>query len=61
MIEKIKKTILKIIQEAKKISWPNKREVFRYVLVILFFSFLVGLYLGLLDWSVMLFFQKFIF
>jgi len=61
MINKIKTTILKVVKEAKKITWPKKREVLNYVVVVLFFSLIVGLYLGLVDWLIMLVFQKFIF
>jgi preprotein translocase subunit SecE len=35
--------------EAKKITWPGKREVFMTTLMVLFFSLFIGAYLGLLD------------
>jgi preprotein translocase subunit SecE len=61
MINKIKKSILKVVEEVKKVTWPKKNEVLNYVLIVLLFSFIVGLYLGLIDWLIMLIFQKFIF
>jgi len=61
MIKKIKKTIIKVVEEIKKVTWPKKKEVFNYVLIVLFFSFIVGLYLGLVDWLIILIFQRFIF
>jgi len=61
MINKIKKSILKVVEEVKKVTWPKKKEVLNYVLIVLLFSFIVGLYLGLIDWLIMLIFQKFIF
>lgn len=35
--------------EAKKITWPPKKQVFLSALMIMFFSMLIGGYLGLLD------------
>ncbi|PMP67765.1 MAG: preprotein translocase subunit SecE [Thermodesulfobacterium geofontis] len=35
--------------EAKKITWPPKKQVFLSALMIMFFSILIGAYLGLLD------------
>jgi len=35
--------------EAKKITWPGKKEVFMTTLMVLFFSLFIGAYLGLLD------------
>jgi len=61
MINKIKKSILKVVEEVKKVTWPKKKEVLNYVLIVLLFSFIVGLYLGLIDWLIMLVFQKLIF
>jgi preprotein translocase subunit SecE len=61
MINKIKKSILKVVEEVKKVTWPKKKEVLNYVLIVLLFSFIVGLYLGLIDWLIMSIFQKFIF
>ena len=35
--------------EAKKITWPSKKQVLVSALTIMFFSLLIGGYLGLLD------------
>jgi preprotein translocase subunit SecE len=35
--------------EAKKITWPPKKQVILSVLMIMFFSIIIGAYLGLLD------------
>lgn len=35
--------------EAKKITWPDKKQVFASTLMVLAFSLFVGGYLGLLD------------
>ncbi len=35
--------------EAKKITWPDKKQVFMSALMVLLFSVFIGAYLGLLD------------
>jgi|YelNatPaOPRAMG01_1025707.scaffolds.fasta_scaffold56111_3 preprotein translocase subunit SecE len=35
--------------EAKKITWPPKKQVILSALMIMFFSIVIGAYLGLLD------------
>uniref|UniRef100_A0A7V5XFR2 Protein translocase subunit SecE n=1 Tax=Thermodesulfobacterium geofontis TaxID=1295609 RepID=A0A7V5XFR2_9BACT len=35
--------------EAKKITWPPKKQVLLSALMIMFFSIVIGAYLGLLD------------
>ncbi len=35
--------------ETKKITWPQKKQIFFSALIIVFFSMLIGGYLGLLD------------
>jgi len=35
--------------EAKKITWPQRKQILLSALMIMFFSLLIGGYLGLLD------------
>ena len=35
--------------ELTKVSWPNRRELFRYTVLVVVISFLVAMFLGLLD------------
>ena len=35
--------------EAKKITWPGRKQVLITALVVIFFSFFIGAYLSLLD------------
>lgn len=61
MIKKVVEIINRTIAEGKKISWPTPGEVLKYVILVLIVSFVVGIYLGLIDWILMTIFQKFIF
>lgn len=61
MIKKIVEIINRTISEGKKIAWPTSKEVLNYALLVLIVSFVVGIYLGLIDWILMVIFQKFIF
>ncbi len=35
--------------ELTKVSWPNRRELLRYTVLVVVISFLVAMFLGLLD------------
>lgn len=35
--------------ELKKVAWPDRRQVWYSTLVVLFFTFVVSVYLGLVD------------
>lgn len=35
--------------ELKKVTWPNQKEVVRLTAVVIILSFIVGLYIGALD------------
>lgn len=60
-MKKILNYLKSIISEAKKISWPTRKQVINYVGVVIFISFFVGLFLGMIDWIVLNLFQKLIF
>lgn len=36
-------------QELNKVTWPSKDEVFQSTLVVIFTTFLVALYIGVID------------
>ncbi len=36
-------------EELKKVTWPNRQEVFRLTLVVIIVSIVTALYIGLLD------------
>jgi len=48
-IEKILNFLREVKLEAKKITWPGRKQVFLTALVVIFFSFFIGGYLSLLD------------
>lgn len=35
--------------ELKKVTWPNRNEIIRLTMVVILVSFIVGLYIGALD------------
>ncbi len=35
--------------ELAKVSWPNRKELLRYTILVVVISFLVAMFLGLLD------------
>lgn len=38
-----------IFKELRKVTWPTKKETIKYVINVIFFSFVVAMILGLLD------------
>ncbi len=49
MFDKIKIFFKESFKEIKKTNWPNKNETWRYTLLVLLFTFIMAVYLGLLD------------
>jgi len=48
-IEKVTVFLKEVNIELKKVNWPTKEQVVRYTLLVIIVSFLVGAFLGLLD------------
>ena len=46
---KIKKSVLSTWHELKKVTWPTRKELINYSVVVLVFIALLGLIVGLLD------------
>ena len=46
--------------EIKKINWPNRQEILKYVLIVISVSLVVSIYLGGLDFIFTFLLQKFI-
>ena len=40
-----------IIGELRKVNWPSRRDTVRLTIMVLIVCFLVGAFLGLLDWG----------
>ena len=38
-------------QELKKVNWPSKTETIRYTLFVVFFSIVLSIFLGVLDFG----------
>lgn len=49
MIEKIKKYFKESYWELKKVNWPTKNETVNLTVVVIVFSLIVAVFLGLLD------------
>ncbi|OGZ62717.1 MAG: preprotein translocase subunit SecE [Candidatus Spechtbacteria bacterium RIFCSPLOWO2_02_FULL_38_8] len=47
--------------EMKRVSWPTKKEVFSYTLLVLGVSVVTGIYLGGLDFLFQFILSKFVF
>ena len=41
--------IQQVIDELKKVTWPNQKEVIRLTIVVVLVSLLVGFFIGALD------------
>jgi preprotein translocase subunit SecE len=50
MISKITNFVKEVKVEMKKVNWPNRKETFKYVLIVLASSFVIAAFLGLLDY-----------
>jgi preprotein translocase subunit SecE len=46
---KISKYVKESIIELKKVSWPTKKETYRYTLLVIGLSLLIASFLGVLD------------
>ena len=49
MIAKIKKFIGEVLAEMKKVSWTTRRELVDSTLIVILSSFLLGLFVGVID------------
>lgn len=60
MIKKIINFLKEVVLEMKKVNWPTKRETINYTIIIVVVSFLVGFFLGALDFIFTYLLNKFI-
>jgi preprotein translocase subunit SecE len=51
MIEKIQKFIGEVYAEMKKVSWTTRRELVDSTLIVIFSSFLLGIFVGIIDFA----------
>jgi len=51
MIEKIRKFIGEVIAEMKKVSWTTRKELVDSTLIVIFSSFLLGIFVGIIDFA----------
>ena len=51
MIEKIQKFIGEVIAEMKKVSWTTRKELVDSTLIVIFSSFLLGIFVGIIDFA----------
>lgn len=51
MIDKIKKFIGEVLAEMKKVSWTTRRELVDSTLIVILSSFLLGLFVGIVDFT----------
>ncbi|MFA6135904.1 MAG: preprotein translocase subunit SecE [Candidatus Paceibacterota bacterium] len=49
MIQKIKSYFIESYHELKKVNWPTKNETVNLTVVVIGFSIVVSIFLGLLD------------
>ena len=50
MIERIRRYLTLVRAEVQRVSWPSRREVITFTILIFFFMVVVlGIYLGLVD------------
>ncbi|MCD5408467.1 preprotein translocase subunit SecE [Candidatus Bipolaricaulota bacterium] len=50
MIERIRRYLTSVRAEVQRVSWPSRREVITFTILIFFFMVVVlGIYLGLVD------------
>ena len=49
MISKVKKFISEVIAEMKKVSWTTRQELVDSTLIVILSSFLLGLFVGAID------------
>ena len=51
MISKIQKFIGEVLAEMKKVSWTTRRELVDSTLIVIFSSFLLGIFVGVIDFA----------
>ena len=51
MIEKIKKFISEVFAEMKKVSWTTRKELLDSTLIVIFSSFILGIFVGIIDFA----------
>ena len=51
MIAKIQKFIGEVFAEMKKVSWSTRRELVDSTLIVIFSSFLLGIFVGVIDYA----------
>ena len=51
MIAKIRKFIGEVLAEMKKVSWTTRRELVDSTLIVILSSFLLGIFVGIIDFA----------
>ena len=51
MISKVKKFISEVIAEMKKVSWTTRQELVDSTLIVILSSFLLGIFVGVIDFA----------
>ena len=51
MISKIQKFIGEVFAEMKKVSWSTRRELVDSTLIVILSSFLLGIFVGVIDFA----------
>ncbi len=49
MIERIRRYLTSVRAEVQRVSWPSRREVITFTILIFMMVVVLGLYLGLVD------------
>ncbi len=60
MINKIKQYFIDSINELKKVIWPTKKETIKKTSQVIFFSFFVAIFLGIIDYGLTKLLEKFV-
>ena len=51
MIAKVQKFIGEVLAEMKKVSWTTRKELVDSTLIVIFSSFLLGIFVGIIDFA----------
>ena len=51
MIDKVRKFLSEVLAEMKKVSWTTKKELVDSTLIVIFSSFLLGIFVGVIDFA----------
>ena len=51
MIGKVQKFISEVLAEMKKVSWTTRKELVDSTLIVIFSSFLLGIFVGVIDYT----------